>query len=107
MIELEPERHDELAALIAHHMEEGGETLEAARWSARAAYWAGHSRPRDALRLWQKVSELAEELEEDEETAALAINSRLLQLAVRLAGGDGRRGAGPARGRGREDRLAP
>ena len=41
LIELNPDRHDELAALIAHHMEEGGETLEAARWSARAAYWAG------------------------------------------------------------------
>jgi adenylate cyclase len=80
MIELEPERHDELAGLIAHHMEEGDETLEAARWSARAAYWAGHSRPRDSLRLWKKVSELAAELEENDETAALAINSRLLQL---------------------------
>jgi adenylate cyclase len=80
LIELEPERHDELAALIAHHMEEGNENLEAARWSARAAYWAGHSRPRDSLRLWRKVSELAEELEENDETAALAINSRLLQL---------------------------
>ena len=41
MIELNPDRHDELAALIANHMEEGGETLEAARWSARAAHWAG------------------------------------------------------------------
>ena len=50
MIELEPERLDELAALIASHMEAGGETREAARWSARAAYWAGHSRPADALR---------------------------------------------------------
>jgi hypothetical protein len=36
MVELEPDRHDELAALVAHHMEEGGETLEAARWSARS-----------------------------------------------------------------------
>ena len=80
LIELEPERHDELASLIAEHLREGGEIREAARWSARAAYWAGHSRPRDSLRLWRAVSELAGELEEDEETAALAINSRLLQL---------------------------
>ncbi len=80
MIELDPDRHDELAALIAEHLREGGETREAARWSARAAYWAGHSRPRDSLRLWQAVSELAAELEEDDETVALAINSRLLQL---------------------------
>ena len=80
MIELNPERHDELSALIAEHLREGGETREAARWSARAAYWAGHSRPRESLRLWQAVSELTDEMEEDEEVAALAINSRLLQL---------------------------
>jgi adenylate cyclase len=80
LIELEPDRLDELAALVAHHMEAGGETLEAARWSARAAYWAGHTRPQDALRLWQRVTALVGELEEDDETAALAVSSRLLQL---------------------------
>jgi class 3 adenylate cyclase/tetratricopeptide (TPR) repeat protein len=74
------DRHDELAALIAHHMEEGGQTLEAARWSARAAYWTGSSRPADAQRLWRRVMELASELEENEETRALAVMSRLLQL---------------------------
>ncbi len=80
LIELNPDRHDELAALIASHMEEGGETLQAARWSARAAYWTGSSRPADALRLWRKVTELSEQLEESEETTALAVMSRLLQL---------------------------
>jgi class 3 adenylate cyclase/tetratricopeptide (TPR) repeat protein len=75
-----PDRHDELAALIADHLRQGGETLEAARWSARAAHWAGHSRPRDALRLWHDVMELTRELDEDPEVAALAIYSRLLQL---------------------------
>jgi len=80
LIELNPDRHDELAALIAHHMEAGGETLGAARWAARAAHWAGHSRPHDALRLWQTVTELVAELDESEETAALAVSSRLLQL---------------------------
>ena len=80
LIELEPDRHDELAALIARHMERGGETLEAARWSARAAYWAGSSRPGDAMRLWRRVMELAEDLDENDETTALAVMSRLLQL---------------------------
>jgi class 3 adenylate cyclase/tetratricopeptide (TPR) repeat protein len=81
LIELEaPERYDELSALIADHLRQGGETLEAARWSARAAYWSGHARPRDALRLWHQVMELVAELPEDEETANLAIHSRLLQL---------------------------
>jgi adenylate cyclase len=79
-IELEPARLDELAALVAHHWEEGEERLEAARWYARAAHWAGHSRPQDALRLWQRVTELADGLEEDEEVAALRVLSRLLQL---------------------------
>lgn len=81
MIELEPpERHDELAALIADHLKQGGETLDAARWSARAAHWAGHSRPRDAMRLWHEVMELSGELEENEETDALGIASRLAQI---------------------------
>ncbi|HKT82857.1 MAG TPA: tetratricopeptide repeat protein, partial [Solirubrobacterales bacterium] len=80
LIELNPDRHDELAALIASHMESGGETLEAARWSARAAYWTGSSRPGDALRLWRKTMELVDELEENEETTAMAVMSRLMQL---------------------------
>jgi class 3 adenylate cyclase/tetratricopeptide (TPR) repeat protein len=79
-IELNPERHDELAALIAHHMAEGGETVEAARWSARAAYWTGSSQPHEALRLWRATMELADEAEETEETTALAVTARLLQL---------------------------
>ena len=80
LIQLNSDRLDELSALIADHLGQGGETLEAARWSARAAYWAGHSRPADALRLWRTVMELAGELEDDEETDALAITSRLCQL---------------------------
>jgi adenylate cyclase len=79
-IELESDRLDELAGLVAHHMDEGGETLEAARWFARAAHWAGHSQPRDALRLWQRVTALADELEESEEATALSLLSRMLQL---------------------------
>lgn len=81
MIELEPpERHDELAALIADHLKQGGETLDAARWSARAAHWSGHSRPRDAMRLWHNVMDLTSELGENEETDALGIASRLAQI---------------------------
>jgi adenylate cyclase len=79
-IELEQDRLDELAGLVAHHMEEGGEPLEAARWFARAAHWAGHSQPRDAMRLWQRVTELADGLGEGEETTALSLFSRMQQL---------------------------
>jgi class 3 adenylate cyclase/tetratricopeptide (TPR) repeat protein len=80
IVELEQDRHDELAGLIAQHFEEGEEKLEAARWFARAAYWAGHSRPQDALRLWQRVTDLTDELAESEVTNALALVSRMLQL---------------------------
>ncbi|HEX3608383.1 MAG TPA: adenylate/guanylate cyclase domain-containing protein [Solirubrobacterales bacterium] len=80
MIALEPDRLDELAALVAHHLEAGGRALEAARWSARAAHWAGHTRPQDAMRLWQRVTALVAGLEEDEEVTALAVFSRMLQL---------------------------
>jgi len=81
LIELNPpDRYDELSALIADHLRQGGETLEAARWSARGAHWAGHSRPHDALRLWHQAMELVDGLDEDEETAAMAVHSRLLQL---------------------------
>lgn len=81
MIELIPaERHDERAAQIADHLKQGGETLEAARWSARAAHWAGHSRPRDAMRLWHDTMELAGQLDVNEESDALGIASRLAQI---------------------------
>jgi adenylate cyclase len=80
LIELNPERNDELAALIADHLESGGENLEAARWSARAAYWAGSSRPHDALRLWSNTMRLADGLEDGAETSALRIASRISQL---------------------------
>jgi class 3 adenylate cyclase/tetratricopeptide (TPR) repeat protein len=80
IVELNPERHDELAALIADHMAAGGETLEAARWYARAAYWTGSSQPAEAMRLWREVMQLADELEESREQSALAVTSRLLQL---------------------------
>jgi class 3 adenylate cyclase/tetratricopeptide (TPR) repeat protein len=80
LIELNPERHDELAALIANHMESAGEAREAARWSARAAYWAGHSQPREAMRLWRAVTRLAAQLDGDEEADVLALSSRLRQL---------------------------
>jgi predicted ATPase/class 3 adenylate cyclase len=79
-IALNPERQDELAALVASHFESAGETLEAARWSARAAYWAGNSHPADALRLWARTTELAAALPESEESAALGVASRLQQL---------------------------
>ncbi len=79
-MDLNPDRHDELAGLIAHHFEAGGELREAARWSARGAYWAGHSQPSEAMRMWRSVMRLVPDPEEDAEATSLAINSRLMLL---------------------------
>ena len=79
-IELEEERLEELAGLVAHHMEEAGEDREAARWYSRAAHWAGHSQPREAMRLWRRVTELADRLERDPEAVRMSLFSRMLQL---------------------------
>ncbi len=57
--EVQADRLDESAALIAHHHETAGETLVAARWHRRAAEWAGLTDIMSAFHHWQKVRELA------------------------------------------------
>ncbi|MEK6327588.1 MAG: AAA family ATPase, partial [Actinomycetota bacterium] len=75
-----PERLDELAALLAQHWEAAGEKLEAARWHARAAAWAGTSDPSQSLRHWRKVRELADSLPESAEATALGLTGRIFEL---------------------------
>ena len=75
-----PERLDEWAALLAQHWEAAGETLEAARWHARAAAWSGSGDPIQALRHWRKVRELADTLPESAETVALRLQARISLL---------------------------
>ena len=89
-----PERLDERAALLAQHWEAAGETLEAARWHARAAAWSGTSDPTQALRHWRKVRELADALPESAETVALGLDGEDLLARVRLAARDLARGGG-------------
>ena len=81
-----PERLDERAALLAQHWEAAGEALEAARWNARAAVWAGTNDPSQSLTHWRKVRELADSLAESAETTALGLTARtlLLQYGWRL-----------------------
>jgi len=81
-----PERLDERAALLAQHWEAAGETLEAARWNARAAVWAGTNDPSQSLTHWRKVRELADSLAESAEATALGLTARnlLLQYGWRL-----------------------
>jgi tetratricopeptide (TPR) repeat protein len=86
IIERNPDRLDELAALIAGHWEAADRTLEAARWSARAAHWSGVRDARQSMRHWRRVAQLAGSLPESDETLALGLASRvqILQYAWRL-----------------------
>jgi adenylate cyclase len=88
--ELYPERLDEQAALVAHHWEEGGEALEAARWHSRAAGWAGTSHFPEALRHWRKVRTLLESIPESAETMALGLAAciQILNVEWRLGASD-------------------
>jgi class 3 adenylate cyclase/tetratricopeptide (TPR) repeat protein len=76
-----PARLDEWAALLAHHWERAGETLEAARWNARAGAWTGTNDPTASLRHWRKVRELTDSLPDSEETAALGLSARIQSLS--------------------------
>jgi adenylate cyclase len=82
LAELDPDKLDERASLIAHHFELGGELLEAARWNARAAEWAGYSNPMEAARHWRRVRALTDRLGESPQTAELWVNARLQLLAA-------------------------
>jgi adenylate cyclase len=78
--ELYPDRLDERAALVAGHWEAARETLEAARWHARAAAWAGYNDPAEAVGQWRRVRELADALAESAETTALGLAARIFML---------------------------
>jgi class 3 adenylate cyclase/tetratricopeptide (TPR) repeat protein len=69
----EPDRLDENAALLAHHYEEAGEPLEAARFHARTAAWVGTKDLDGTLRHWQRVRDLVRMLPEDAETVGLRL----------------------------------
>jgi class 3 adenylate cyclase/tetratricopeptide (TPR) repeat protein len=75
-----PERLEERAALVAGHWEAAGEQLQAARWYARAAAWAGTGDPAAAFSHWQRVRELADELPESEESVGLGLAARTYLL---------------------------
>jgi len=56
--ELSEDRLGEEAALIAHHWEEAGEKVIAARWHARAARWIGIRDYGQAFAHWRRVADL-------------------------------------------------
>ncbi|HEU4978201.1 MAG TPA: adenylate/guanylate cyclase domain-containing protein [Solirubrobacteraceae bacterium] len=80
IVEQQPERLDERAALLARHWESANEPLEAARSHARAGAWVGTKDPTAALRHWRRARELADALPATEETAALGLSARIFAL---------------------------
>jgi len=86
LAEIEAGRLDERAALVAHHWEEAGELLEAARWHERAARWAGSRDPTSALRHWRRVKELPEKLPAAAEPNALRLSAciRMIDSGIRV-----------------------
>ena len=80
LAEHDADKLDERASLIAHHYELGADLLEAVRWNARAAAWAGIGHPVEATRRWRLVRALADRIEPSPETRQLGLNARLQLL---------------------------
>jgi class 3 adenylate cyclase/tetratricopeptide (TPR) repeat protein len=68
--ELEPEKLDERAALLAHHWEQAGDISQAVRWHRRAAEWAARTHHFEALEHWRSVCRLMDTLPETPQTLA-------------------------------------
>jgi class 3 adenylate cyclase/tetratricopeptide (TPR) repeat protein len=81
----EPDRLDELAAVLAWHWAEAGHPLEAARWNMRAGNWAMRSDLAEAHRRWQAAVDLAGTVEDDPEALRTGVQARgrLLQFGAR------------------------
>src|SRR5262252_2594488 len=81
---------DERAAEIAQHWDEAGAAGHAARWHRRAAEWAGLSDPRESLRHWRRVRELAPGVEDASERTNLALQAcdQILSLGWRMGGSE-------------------
>ena len=82
--ELDSERLDERAALLAYHWEGANKPLEAARWHRRAAVRAGAAHPIESMRHWRRIIELLAEVPSTDETAELGVMARA--LVIRDAG---------------------
>jgi class 3 adenylate cyclase/tetratricopeptide (TPR) repeat protein len=92
--DVDSERLDERAALLAYHWENAGEPLIAARWHARAARWAGADSPVESLRHWEKVWTILPHPPESEESAQLLLDAAGEQLSLGFRQGLSIEGAG-------------
>ncbi len=92
---------DERAAEIAQHWAEAEDRGRAARWHRRAAEWAGLSDPREGLRHWRRVRELAHGVEDQHERTELILQAcnQFLSLGWRMGGSEEEAAAVFAEGR--------
>jgi class 3 adenylate cyclase len=75
------------AALLAHHFDEAGERLEAARWHEQAGRRVARSDPADGARHCRRVTTLLAAVPESRETLTLELTSRIALLEIgRIAG---------------------
>ena len=75
------------AALLAHHFDEAGERLDAARWHEQAGRRVARSDPADGARHCQRVTTLLAAVPETRETLLLELTSRIARLEIgRIAG---------------------
>jgi class 3 adenylate cyclase/tetratricopeptide (TPR) repeat protein len=75
------------AALLAHHFDEAGECLEAARWHEHAGRRVARSDPADGVRHCRRVTTLLAAVPESRETLTLELTSRIALLEIgRIAG---------------------
>src|SRR5436309_2622861 len=75
------------AALLAHHFDEAGERLEAARWHEQAGRRVARSDPADGVRHCRRVTTLLAAVPESRETLMLELTSRIALLEIgRIAG---------------------
>jgi class 3 adenylate cyclase/tetratricopeptide (TPR) repeat protein len=98
---------DERAAEIAQHWAEAEDAGRAARWYQRAAEWAGLSDPREGLRHWRRVRELAPGIEDENERDALLLQAciQLFTLGWRMGGSEAESAAVFAQGRALAERA--
>ena len=75
------------AALLAHHFEEAGESLDAARWHEQAGRRGARRDPADGAWHCRRVAALLADLPESRETLTLQLTSRIALLEIgRIAG---------------------
>jgi adenylate cyclase len=83
---LDSDRLDERAALIAYHWESATEPWHAATWHARAASWTGDMTQAESIRHWRKVRKMLRAVPPSPEVVSLALTAcvRTMNLGWRL-----------------------